>query len=1200
MDQLRQVDDVCSRFESAWSTVPGNRPRIEAFLDAVPEAARRALVNELVALEIELRRRAGENPQRTEYVCRFPALETQTAQSSVDPNATRLGDTRGTLAAPGRYRALRPLGSGGLGEVFVAHDEELHREVALKQIQARHGCRGQALDRFLLEAEVTGRLEHPGVVPVYSLGRHPDGRPYYAMRLIKGETFEAAIEHFHKADVRGRDPGERSLAFRELLRRFVDVCNAIAYAHSKGVLHRDLKPANVMLGPYGETLVIDWGLAKVLGQPAVDVSAAASVLQGSRLKSPGHTGLAGSPSFMSPEQAEERQEEIGPASDVYSLGAILYSLLTGQNAFGGGNLSQVLLQVRSGEFAPPRRVNATVPTALEAVCLKAMALRSGDRYRSAKALAADVEHWLADEPVSAHREPLPARVRRWGRRHRALIGTLVALLVTATAALTVSLLLVDAEQQKTKAALERVTRERQDKELALARVTEEQRKTEAALTRVGQERQEKETALTHVTEEKGKTDAALERSRRAEASAAEQRQLALQTMRRVLDNIDKGLKDRPGLQDLRKELLREALDGLQKVARAADTAPALDHATVEVHAALGDLFLQFDGGVQSAREQYQKAHEVALRRAADGPNDPEAQRDLSLTHSKMGEVYRVQGALGSALASHEAALTIRRRLASPRDAAAQQDLSNSHYNLGEIHALQGALPSALASFQDGLRISRKLADADPGNATLQRDVPSFYDRIAAVQREQGDLQAASSSFQEALRLRKKFADANPGNAAALRDLAVSHSNIGDVYIGQGDPGAARASYQEALTIRQTLLEADPTSAAAQRALAGAHSRMGSAQFRLREPKAALASHNAALRISLKLAAADPSNATVQYDLILCHERLGDVQRQQKDISAALASYREALRISQALVDADPSNAHAQRGVHIYLGRIGDVEQQQGDLKAALASHQDALKIGRKLAALDPSNATAQRDLAYSHSKIGDVLLKMGDDAGALASFHDGLAIRQKLAAADPSNALVQRYLLESNLRIGTVAQQRDDFATAIGWYQKALDVGGRFPRPESFAADVRSLEARIRVCRGAELVLKDPVAVQNVSEVDRPGVLNAVIGAHVRRRAPEKAVAFADRLATSAKNSDQLYDAARGYALCVPLADRPAKDNYAARAVALLKQVVARGYKDVNHMKTDADLAALRERDDFKALLKELEAMNPQTSNHFE
>src|SRR5262249_47445296 len=142
----------------------------------------------------------------------------------------------------------------------------LHREVALKQIQDRHADNQHSRNRFLLEAEVTGGLEHPGVVPVYGLGRFADGRPFCAMRFIKGDSLKVAIGRYYETDHATIGPGDRSLQFRKLLSRFIDVCNAIAYAHSRGVLHRDLKPGNVMLGPYGETLVVDWGLAKVIGR----------------------------------------------------------------------------------------------------------------------------------------------------------------------------------------------------------------------------------------------------------------------------------------------------------------------------------------------------------------------------------------------------------------------------------------------------------------------------------------------------------------------------------------------------------------------------------------------------------------------------------------------------------------------------------------------------------------------------------------------------------------------------------------------------------------------------------------------------------------------------------------------------------------------------------------------------------------------
>jgi serine/threonine protein kinase len=151
--------------------------------------------------------------------------------------------------------------------------------LALKEIQNRHADDPHRRTRFILEAEITGGLEHPGIVPVYGLGQYPDGRPFYAMRFIKGDSLKEAIKRFHKADTSGCEAGERPLTLRQLFGRFVDVCNAIAYAHSRGVLHRDLKPANIMLGKYGETLVVDWGLAKSLGERAMPEGSAEPPLQ---------------------------------------------------------------------------------------------------------------------------------------------------------------------------------------------------------------------------------------------------------------------------------------------------------------------------------------------------------------------------------------------------------------------------------------------------------------------------------------------------------------------------------------------------------------------------------------------------------------------------------------------------------------------------------------------------------------------------------------------------------------------------------------------------------------------------------------------------------------------------------------------------------------------------------------------------------
>jgi serine/threonine protein kinase/formylglycine-generating enzyme required for sulfatase activity len=500
----RRIDEVCNRFEVAWRGDPP--PRVEDFVAGWQGDERQELLRELVPLDADYRRARGHDCSPQDYLARFPdldpawvaeALSSQGARTPLahkgpalpghatpsaegdadttgpyggsDPKAEETGpDVRpgrdaegtpvevgpGTLPPHQRFRILRPHARGGLGEVFVARDQELNREVALKEIQERHAGHPESRARFLLEAEVTGALEHPGIVPVYGLGRYADGRPFYAMRFVQGDSLKDAIDAFHQADRHGRSLSERSLALRQLLRRFLDVCNAIAYAHSRGVLHRDIKPANVMLGKFGETLVVDWGLAKVLD------GAGAAAIEGPLVPKRGgdaamtQAGAAmGTPAYMSPEQAAGRLDQLGPASDVYSLGATLYCLLTGQPPFAGGDVGAVLARVQRGDFPRPRQLNRRVPAVLEAVCLKAMANKPQDRYATSHELAEEIEHWLGDEPVRAFREPWTATVGRWVRRHQTPVAGVGALLLTGLIALGISTALVLRVKEREIAAL---------------------------------------------------------------------------------------------------------------------------------------------------------------------------------------------------------------------------------------------------------------------------------------------------------------------------------------------------------------------------------------------------------------------------------------------------------------------------------------------------------------------------------------------------------------------------------------------------------------------------------------------------------------------------------------------------------------------------------------------------------------------------
>lgn len=354
-----------------------------------------------------------------------------------------------------RFEIVSRHALGGLGEVFLAKDLEISRKVALKRIRAELTSNEVLRTRFFQEAEITGRLEHPGIVPVYALGTDKEGNPYYTMRFIRGDSLDVGICEFHTNEVRRRDFD--SVEFRSLLGTLIEVCHAIAYAHSRGVIHRDIKPQNIMVGKYGETLVVDWGLAKALyGAEQIDLAESLLVPDSHDGTSPTRLGSAiGTPTYMSPEQASGEVEDVGPASDIYSLGATLYHVLTGKPPRSGGNVNELIQQAIEGKLSTPRTIKPEIPPALEAICLKAMRLKPRDRYRSPKELAADIERFLAGEPISIYRESAAQRLNRWIQNHRTLVATLlVATLILLSSLLVGSVLLHRSSERQLRRQLE--------------------------------------------------------------------------------------------------------------------------------------------------------------------------------------------------------------------------------------------------------------------------------------------------------------------------------------------------------------------------------------------------------------------------------------------------------------------------------------------------------------------------------------------------------------------------------------------------------------------------------------------------------------------------------------------------------------------------------------------------------------------------
>ncbi len=682
-----------------------------------------------------------------------------------------------------RYTRVRLHARGGLGEVWLGRDQLVGRDVAIKEPRADRPTAAAvaALER---EAWILGRLQHPNVMPLYDVVRGSDGRvAFYVMPFLAGDGLRDLAERFH----RSRPPGPATrLTLLPLLTAFLDVCAALDHAHGRGVWHLDVKGANVRLGPAGAAVVLDWGLAR-LAAPADGEPPAGSA--------------GGTPAFMAPEQADPSAGRLGPHTDVYGLGGLLYLLLTGRppHPEATGCHREELAAALRRPVPPPRAAWPGVPAALEAACLKALAADPADRYGSVAALRDEVRRWLADEPVSAYRERLPERLARWGRRHRRAAAAAAAVLMTAVLALAVGLVAVDRERQET-------DRQRRAAEAALARERESFRQALKA----------GDDYFTAVTEAP--------------------------------------LLQAPGQQPLRHELLRRGLAYYQDFLARRGDEPALRAEVAAAWFRVGKIQMLI-GPLAEAAAAYERAVNIGEELLAAGPESADVRAQLARSYAASGWCLRLANRYDDALCRLDRAAALADGLPEghPRRAflagvtlatrgavlAQLGDPAGACLAAGQAdgwYARAGQEPNTRlarglnllflgqtlrdrkrsAEAADAVRTARGYFEAlaaEPGwGLAAARRVGDCDNALGLIASDAGDHRRAMSYFEAAGSARRRFVDQNPTDHGYRAELATTCLNLAREHRDHGDPHRAADLAREACTQAEELMRCAPANA----------------------------------------------------------------------------------------------------------------------------------------------------------------------------------------------------------------------------------------------------------------------------------------------------------------------------------------------------------------------------------------------------
>jgi serine/threonine protein kinase len=759
---------------------PVGRPaRVESYLERFPRLNQASVVLRMLEQEYQVRHQYGDRPSSAEYRERFPELVVDGRE--VDKTQPEGGPAPQDLPRIPGYQVLGFLGRGGMGVVYKGRQVGLNRLVALKMIQAGGAASPEELARFRTEAEAVARLQHPNIVQIHEVGEQ-QGRPFFSLEFVAGGTLAERLA--------GTPQPPRGAA--ELVET---LARAIHAAHQRGIVHRDLKPANVLLQqdltrrrkgakeehnpkteaenigasgafpPFSSDLcalaslrevlpkITDFGLAKLLDGEAGQTTTGAPL---------------GTPSYMAPEQARGQKDRIGPAADVYALGAILYELLTGRPPFRAETALSTLEQVRELDPVPPRRLQPKVPGDLETICLKCLQKEPQRRYATALELADDLRRFQAGEPVRARPTPAWERGLKWAKRRPALAALLG---VSGAAALTV-LVVVLVANARLKRQWEYADEKRREAETqrqqARANFRQARQAVDELLTRVGHER------LAHL----------------------------------------------PHMEQVRRELLEAAVRYYREFVHQAGDDPEVRYEAGRDFRMLGKIYAQLGRG-NEAEQAFREGVTLNQKLTADFPNKPIYQHELARGYHELGALLRAKQPKDAEEYFYRA-LRLQKKLVaeSPDRPEYQSSLGGDYNGLGLSLVQTGQRPDAEKAFRAAIAPLKKLVADDPSVVQYQSDLAICNNNLANLLAETNRPRDAEKLWRENLDLWKQLAERDPSVPDHRSKLALTCSNLGLFLQKHNRPQDAEPLIREAVDLRQKLADDFPSSPYGQIALAG--------------------------------------------------------------------------------------------------------------------------------------------------------------------------------------------------------------------------------------------------------------------------------------------------------------------------------------------------------------------------------------------